>query len=557
MKIKLLFIAPLFIIQCSLAQWSTSTYADSALYVCPGFTQTILTFDDGSSIICGALNDSRYAQKLDPYGYKVWPQPVQIMNTPGTGNDGISIPISDGNGGCFVSWIDYRGAIYKIFEFYSLYLNNAVYMQHIDKNGNVLWQPGGMQVNSVDGGMKSGYGVTDGQGGIILYMSESFYDTTLATFIKEHSWIVRYDGNGQKMWLKEIDTSTVQYQISVGQPTKLGNRVMIGTLNGLRFFDPNSGEYVQSPNFTPSWDFINEGDSIAFRITSIPTEYDSSGLSYYDVYGITKYNLNWDSVWSYNVRFKFATLGVQKKTIDKISRTLKTATGNIINVNQTDRVGGIFFAYGTSNGSNGVQVRRVNKEGSHFIDDEVIIPVGSFGIAFNGKGKYGIYDAGTGTAQEIDTTGKLLWPDSLKIISDPSNAYSPWGASDNNGGGIIIYWSTLGGIYAQHTGRTGKIGIITKVPTNENIPLKFELSQNYPNPFNPTTTIRFSINHSAKVTLKIYDILGREVTTLINKYLLQGRYEVVWSGEGNASGVYFYTLSSGSYTITKKMLLLR
>lgn len=63
------------------AQRSTCTKADRALYVCPGFNQGILTFDDGSSVICGALSDSRYLQRLDPYGRKIWPQPVQVYYT--------------------------------------------------------------------------------------------------------------------------------------------------------------------------------------------------------------------------------------------------------------------------------------------------------------------------------------------------------------------------------------------------------------------------------------------------------------------------------------------
>ena len=85
----------------------------------------------------------------------------------------------------------------------------------------------------------------------------------------------------------------------------------------------------------------------------------------------------------------------------------------------------------------------------------------------------------------------------------------------------------------------------------------FELSQNYPNPFNPTTVIDYTIPKDAHVTLKIYDVLGREVETLINENEQVGRYKVNFDGARLASGVYFYRLAAGSHVITKKMLLLK
>jgi len=96
------------------------------------------------------------------------------------------------------------------------------------------------------------------------------------------------------------------------------------------------------------------------------------------------------------------------------------------------------------------------------------------------------------------------------------------------------------------------------------IPGKFELSQNYPNPFNPTTIIGYSIpasdgnfNSTTNVVLKIFDILGREVTTLVNKNQLPGRYKVEFSTDGMSGGVYIYRLIIGEFILTKKMMLIR
>ena len=85
----------------------------------------------------------------------------------------------------------------------------------------------------------------------------------------------------------------------------------------------------------------------------------------------------------------------------------------------------------------------------------------------------------------------------------------------------------------------------------------FKLEQNYPNPFNPTTNIRFRISKSAYITLKVYDILGNEVATLIDQKKSAGEYETEFAGYGLASGVYFYRLQSGSFIRTMKMLLIK
>jgi len=93
--------------------------------------------------------------------------------------------------------------------------------------------------------------------------------------------------------------------------------------------------------------------------------------------------------------------------------------------------------------------------------------------------------------------------------------------------------------------------------------IKFSLSQNYPNPFNPSTTIKYSIPRSTEyysvqqVQLKVYDILGREIATLINKQQKAGNYEVNFDGNGLTSGIYFYKLQYGSFVESKKMILLK
>ena len=93
-------------------------------------------------------------------------------------------------------------------------------------------------------------------------------------------------------------------------------------------------------------------------------------------------------------------------------------------------------------------------------------------------------------------------------------------------------------------------------------PKSYMLRQNYPNPFNPTTTIEYSIpkevkSEMSKVKMIIYDVLGKEVATLVNTEQRPGNYEVKWNAADYASGIYFYTLTAGDFVSTKKLLLIK
>jgi hypothetical protein len=150
--------------------------------------------------------------------------------------------------------------------------------------------------------------------------------------------------------------------------------------------------------------------------------------------------------------------------------------------------------------------------------------------------------------------------------------------------GITSIYRELLGLNLCGAEIRGKLyGIITDVEGDKLIPVSMTLSQNYPNPFNPSTTINYSIpvetRHAAgvgqvawslqHVTLKIYDLLGREAATLVDEYKQPGNYMVQFGVEmlhpaaagqvatSLPSGVYFYTLCAGGYTITKKMILMK
>ena len=107
-----------------------------------------------------------------------------------------------------------------------------------------------------------------------------------------------------------------------------------------------------------------------------------------------------------------------------------------------------------------------------------------------------------------------------------------------------------------HYTETVFIGVTTGVK-EESIPREFALHQNYPNPFNPSTTIKYELPQPSHVTLTVYDLLGREVATLVNVGEEPGYKSVKWNAVGVSTGVYFCRLSAGNFVQTKKMLLLK
>jgi hypothetical protein len=120
---------------------------------------------------------------------------------------------------------------------------------------------------------------------------------------------------------------------------------------------------------------------------------------------------------------------------------------------------------------------------------------------------------------------------------------------DNNG---YVYAGTGNGVWRR------PLSEVTAVEENQiPIPSSYILSQNFPNPFNPSTSVQYAISSRQFISLKVYDVLGNEIETLVNEEKPAGNYEVTWFAEQLPSGVYFYQLKMGNYMETKKMLLIK
>ncbi|NIR48340.1 T9SS type A sorting domain-containing protein [candidate division KSB1 bacterium] len=162
-------------------------------------------------------------------------------------------------------------------------------------------------------------------------------------------------------------------------------------------------------------------------------------------------------------------------------------------------------------------------------------------------------------SQLIDRNQKRLWNESDVPISTREDLqFDPRAVEDGNGGAIITWYEigtgTGNGVFAQQISRTGKLGdVIVSVeePKVEPHPSSFYLFQSYPNPFNPSMTIKYRIPEFSHVTLKVFDITGKEVITLVDEEKGAGVYQIIWNGNDEkggdvASGIYIYRLQAGN-----------
>jgi photosystem II stability/assembly factor-like uncharacterized protein len=159
---------------------------------------------------------------------------------------------------------------------------------------------------------------------------------------------------------------------------------------------------------------------------------------------------------------------------------------------------------------------------------------------FNNKGNPGVlYTSMTNNSNQwIQPSGTPEWTPSDIVFSNKD----------------IGFLGTLGnGVYSNHKSSTN---VNNNSKGNQKI-INYQLAQNYPNPFNPTTTINYSIPKPSFVTIKVYDILGREIKTLLNEEKHSGNYKVDFDGNKFTSGIYFYRIRAGDFMETKKLILLK
>lgn len=231
---------------------------------------------------------------------------------------------------------------------------------------------------------------------------------------------------------------------------------------------------------------------------------------------------------------------------------LKNIGSTELDLTEAAFVNGIYFTFPQGSTLPSDEFVIIASNSVEFNNRYGFLPDGEFGGQLDNGGEKIVYtNAANDTLYNFEYNDKLPWPeeadgDGYSLVSAYRN---PTGDPNNS-----TYWIKSGTL----NGSPNADDLVSDISNiNSDVPSQFSLEQNYPNPFNPTTIIIYSIPLEGKVQIKIFDILGREVSTILDKNHKAGNYSVEFNGSNLSSGIYFYRLSSGDFIKSMKMILLR
>ena len=286
-----------------------------------------------------------------------------------------------------------------------------------------------------------------------------------------------------------------------------------------------------------------------------------------DIQGLTVFNDNIaTNKLGVNVKLRsYSFIDPADKNYIILQYTIINTTGATI----SNLYAGLFFDWDMVDGSGANDLTAYDNTGNFgYVHHQGSNPDTTIGIGLLSANNYGFYailnstfgytDQEKWTALSSGLTNTSGGPADIANVTS-SGPYSIPAGSYINVAFAIAADISLPNLRTAFANARAKYNVIlTSVNDNINpVPYKFELVQNYPNPFNPSTTIKFSIPSESHVNLKIYDMLGREVRTLLNEEKVPGNYSVNFIAGNLPSGVYFYKLTAGNYTDAKKLILLK
>ncbi len=391
--------------------------------------------------------------------------------------------------------------------------------------------------------------VSDGNGGVFYAWTDSASGIqTVSSTIK----LQRLDNNGNKLF--GIDGITITPK---SKPIDLFPKIVSDQMGGVLVFTPHkifrvglNGERIYGENgVTIQTGAQNiEVSSKLNRIISSSVYYDSINCS---MYALNTGNILWSKYlvdsnnakkigaildFNGNVYLNLLFINDQNQNIIKVSKI--NLAGEIVNTKNIVKQDSLIFNF---------TFVESNKD-TNFI-------LWTFRSSqFNKK----IF------ISKISANLDVLWYTPKLVSTNETNEIALRMASDNNKGKIIVWFEVTSrtGIYCQLVNKNGQFGIVTNIENT-----KYEerthrnklllVSSNYPNPFNSRTMIKYTVPYRSFVSLTVYDMLGREADKLVNAVQSPGSYQVTFDGAGHASGLYFYTLSSGGFTATKRMMLVK
>lgn len=542
-------------------QWSTDPNVNSAICIASNdqFFSNIVSDGAGGAIITwedfrNGSNYDVYVQRINFAGLIMWSlNGVPIATI--TNDQTMPRITEDNSGGAIITWNDFRSGNYS-----------DIYAQKINANGTIQWTANGVSICGAVNNQNNPTIVSDGSGGAII----TWQDTRDGSF---NIYAQRINSNGTSLWM--TDGVPICSEINKQENPTIAS-------------DGSGGAIITWQDYRSNTDY----DIYAQRVDSNgDVQWTANGLSLCSltgnqVYPIIVNNNTYEVIitW-FDVRNGIdPDIYAQRLGID--GSVFWTSNGVALctatNLQQfpvlvDDGTGGAIVTWQDyRSGAFDVYIQRVNMNGDVMwttdgvpISTEVnaqmspdIISDGQGGAIiawrdYRNDADVNIY------AQRINANGIVQWMENgIAISTAAGDNYPPTLTSDMQEGAIITWWDyrsgTTSDIYAQQVSHDGQLGIVTDV--NDNIsasPDLFSLGQNYPNPFNPCTVISFQMPAGSLIALKVFDVLGNEITTLIDEYKPAGKYEIEFKAASLPSGVYFYQLKAENYISTKKMILLR
>jgi hypothetical protein len=572
-----------------LSQWSKdpTVYTPIATGYYNNFVPYVVTDGHGGAIVTwthindGFNNTAIYAQRVDSLGGIQWMNngvPVlSSVYTLGNGTvfqNGVPNPQSpsisdDEAGGAIIAWCDSRAGNF----FYD------IYVQRLNQDSQTLWTTDGVRITtSSSGALLYPLVYRDGYGGAVIIWG-----------IGNQVFAQRVDALGNARWQSggvQI-TGNCAFNQYYCAASGFGGLIIAwaDNRNGISLY----GSY---PIYSQR---IDSSGALRWQTGGVPITTTPSGVG-----SLTDDGRGGDIISWTDMRTGFST-GQGKmyaQRIDSLGQVQWPSNGVPVDTSvgykderQTisDNAGGAVIVWWDNRlktiGYNAIYAQRINAEG------QTLWPAG--GVQLSDSNSSGIVafvpDGASGAtvfyqtemrsthddifAQTVDSEGIVHWPhNGIPVASGSTIAQFPAAVSNNTGGAIVV-WEDAGWtsnnprIYAQMVNSRGGLGngTVTGVATaKQTLPLMFKLLQNYPNPFNPVTTVGYDIAVSSHVVLKVYNILGQLVATLVNDVEQPGFKEARWNAARYASGVYLYRLEATSvanpsktFTSVKKMILMK
>jgi hypothetical protein len=468
--------------------------------VIPGNQSRPILTPDGSGGVIIAWDDSRggiYSQRINGAGAVQWAlNGIQVCSASSAYSGAI---VSDGSGGAVVTWTEYYQSCFEIFR-----------AQRLNGSGTLMWPVGGIEISScLDGGRPNGRVVNDGEGGFVAVWN-------------------KWNGNDCDVYAQRLSMTGARQWISSGVPVS----TMPGALDYFwwsgspQLVLDGRGGVIIPWSLVTGWDFGTMVRSLYAQRLNLDGTLGAPSIIANG--GFEQGTANWTMYSAVPNGINFSTVpGGPSGSYTKVHIN---ATSNNMQVYQTyfpltagKRYTLGFDAYSPTSRKVFVTVHKHNAPYNSY----------GFGEWIQLGPNWTHYERQFTAAGFSGTTSDTR----LRFYF----VYA-CGAGDD------YYFDNVS--LAQVLAKAGEQEIAEQ-------PTTFLLEQNFPNPFNPTTTIRFQVPNDGHVSLKVFDMLGREVATLVNEVRDAGLYEAVFDATNLSSGMYFYKLESGSFVQAKKMIIMK